>query len=157
MYRGKACGKAVDAQRQRLRLGSRCTGAKLATLSEGVIPEDWRKAIVSPLFKNGSKKEPASYRPLSLTSVVNHLSLIGGSNTKKTLQIVLERSMSKRLRCKFNSKGVKMKLSFDSSEIQSCNWQVLLRMTIDIYRDNTDSYKLLRLPRITPDRIRGVV
>ncbi|KAH3791024.1 hypothetical protein DPMN_169234 [Dreissena polymorpha] len=50
---------------------------------------------------------------------VNHLSLIGGSNRKKTLQIILERLMSKRLRCKFFSKGVKGKLSFDSSEMQS--------------------------------------
>ena len=40
------------------------------SLNEGVIPDDWRKAIVSPIFKKGNKKDPSNYRPVSLTSVV---------------------------------------------------------------------------------------
>ena len=35
----------------------------------GEIPEDWRKANVTPLFKKGSKADPGNYRPVSLTSV----------------------------------------------------------------------------------------
>jgi hypothetical protein len=39
------------------------------SLDEGCIPEDWRKANVSPIFKKGSKLSPNNYRPVSLTSV----------------------------------------------------------------------------------------
>jgi len=35
----------------------------------GEVPEDWRKAIVTPVFKKGKKEDPGSYRPVSLTSV----------------------------------------------------------------------------------------
>ena len=37
------------------------------TTGEG--PEDWRKAIVTPIFKKGKKEDPGDYRPLSLTSI----------------------------------------------------------------------------------------
>ena len=35
----------------------------------GEIPEDWRKANVTPIFKKGTKGDPGNYRPVSLTSV----------------------------------------------------------------------------------------
>ena len=38
-------------------------------MEEGSIPEDWRSANVTPIFKKGSKTNPANYRPVSLTSV----------------------------------------------------------------------------------------
>jgi len=34
----------------------------------GEVPEDWRKANVTPVFKKGKKENPGSYRPVSLTS-----------------------------------------------------------------------------------------
>ena len=40
------------------------------SLKEGVVPEDWRLANVTPIFKKGSKTDPANYRPVSLTSVI---------------------------------------------------------------------------------------
>lgn len=40
------------------------------SLSEAVVPEDWRSANVSPIHKAGSKKMASNYRPISLTSVV---------------------------------------------------------------------------------------
>ena len=40
------------------------------SLSEGKIPEDWRKAKVCPIFKKGSRLSANNYRPVSLTSVV---------------------------------------------------------------------------------------
>ncbi|GAB0183976.1 mitochondrial enolase superfamily member 1 [Grus japonensis] len=33
----------------------------------GEVPEDWRKANVTPVFKKGKKEDPGNYRPVSLT------------------------------------------------------------------------------------------
>ncbi|KFV80451.1 hypothetical protein N308_07716, partial [Struthio camelus australis] len=35
----------------------------------GEVPEDWKKASVTPVFKKGKKEEPGNYRPVSLTSI----------------------------------------------------------------------------------------
>ena len=40
------------------------------SMRSGCLPKDWKKANVIPIYKGGSKGEPANYRPISLTSVV---------------------------------------------------------------------------------------
>jgi len=35
----------------------------------GEVLEDWRKASVTPIFKQGKKEEPGNYRLVSLTSI----------------------------------------------------------------------------------------
>ena len=35
----------------------------------GEIPEDWRSADITPVYKKGKKSDPANYRPISLTSI----------------------------------------------------------------------------------------
>ena len=40
-----------------------------ASLLQGNVPSDWRRALVSPLFKKGDRKDPSNYRPVSLTCV----------------------------------------------------------------------------------------
>ena len=35
----------------------------------GIVPLDWHKANVVPIFKKGTKSLPSNYRPVSLTSI----------------------------------------------------------------------------------------
>ena len=39
------------------------------SLDQGQVPQDWKAANVTPIFKKGSKYSPGNYRPVSLTSV----------------------------------------------------------------------------------------
>ena len=39
------------------------------SLFQGEVPEEWKMANVSPIFKTGSIKVAANYRPVSLTSI----------------------------------------------------------------------------------------
>jgi len=34
------------------------------------VPEDWRKASVTPVFKKSKKEDPGIYRTVSLTSIL---------------------------------------------------------------------------------------
>jgi hypothetical protein len=38
-------------------------------MASGDVPEDWRVANVTPIYKKGSKADPSNYRPVSLTSI----------------------------------------------------------------------------------------
>ena len=38
--------------------------------NEGRLPQDWKNAVISPIFKKGRKSDPENYRPISLTSVI---------------------------------------------------------------------------------------
>ena len=40
-----------------------------ASINQGSIPEDWKIAKVTPIFKKGNKSNPSNYRPVSLTSI----------------------------------------------------------------------------------------
>ena len=40
-----------------------------ASLNQGNTPSTWRKALVVPIFKKGSKSDASNYRPISLTYV----------------------------------------------------------------------------------------
>ena len=43
------------------------------SLTEGVLPADWKNADITAIHKKGSKKLPENYRPISLTSVVSKI------------------------------------------------------------------------------------
>jgi len=39
------------------------------TWGTGEVPEDWRKANVTPIFKKSKMEDPENYTPVSLTSI----------------------------------------------------------------------------------------
>ena len=39
------------------------------SLASGILPESWRQANISSIFKKGERTKPSNYRPVSLTSV----------------------------------------------------------------------------------------
>ena len=39
------------------------------SIQSGEVPQEWRDALIVPLFKKGNRSEPSNYRPVSLTSV----------------------------------------------------------------------------------------
>jgi len=43
------------------------------SIKTGIVPQDWKDANVTPLFKKGSKNKPENYRPVSLTSIVGKI------------------------------------------------------------------------------------
>jgi hypothetical protein len=41
------------------------------SLSQGRVPLEWKKALVCPIFKGGSRTSPNNYRPVSLTCILS--------------------------------------------------------------------------------------
>ena len=40
------------------------------SLQDNILPEDWKKAYITPIFKKGARNQAVNYRPISLTSIV---------------------------------------------------------------------------------------
>lgn len=44
-----------------------------ASLNQGALPDIWKSALVVPVYKKGSKRDPANYRPVSLTCICSKI------------------------------------------------------------------------------------
>jgi hypothetical protein len=42
---------------------------RAASINQGKVPEEWKSANITPLFKKGDRSAPVNYHPASLTSV----------------------------------------------------------------------------------------
>jgi hypothetical protein len=46
------------------------------------VPSDWKKALITPLFKKGERNVASNYRPVSLTSVVSKILIVHSSRVQ---------------------------------------------------------------------------
>lgn len=44
-----------------------------ASIEQGIVPNQWKMARVTPIYKKGNKSDPVNYRPVSLTSVISKI------------------------------------------------------------------------------------
>jgi hypothetical protein len=42
-------------------------------MSVGKVPQEWKRAFVTPIFKGGLASDPSNYRPVSLTSIFSKI------------------------------------------------------------------------------------
>ena len=43
------------------------------SLHQGTMPDDWKKSMVTSIFKKGDRSSASNYRPISLTSVCSKI------------------------------------------------------------------------------------
>jgi len=44
-----------------------------ASLNQGALPDMWKSALIDPVYKKGSKRDPANYRPVLLTCICSKI------------------------------------------------------------------------------------
>ena len=89
------------------------------SVNSGSLPEDWRNADITPIFKKGNKHEAANYRPVSLTSVCC-----------KTLEHIICRHILKHL----EKHHILTKLQHGFRSGNSCESQLIITMEDIMYR-----------------------
>jgi len=63
-----------------------------ASLQQSIVPSDWEKASVCPIFKEETEKNATNYRPVSLTSVCSKIMehvVYGSFHAKPTKRILI--------------------------------------------------------------------
>ena len=81
------------------------------SLNSGLVPNQWKSALVTPIFKKGDKHNPANYRPVSLTSICCK---------------VLEHIVAKALLCHLESNKILIENQHGFIHSRSCETQLLM-------------------------------
>ena len=84
-----------------------------------IVPTDWKKAQVCPLFKKGTKTDPANYRPISLICILC-----------KTIKHIVASTLTKH----FNQHHILYDLQHGIRERRSCETQ-LIQLVEDLPRN----------------------
>ena len=101
------------------------------TLEEGKLPDDWKTAEVTAIFKKGSKNDPGNYRPVSLTCVVC-----------KVLETIIRDSIVNH----FQDNDLYSKCQHGFRKKRSCMTQLLLTMEdFTQYIEQNDSFDVIYL------------
>ena len=83
------------------------------SLHTGTVPNDWSKAMISPVFKKGNVHLPANYRPVSLTTVACKL---------------LEHIVCSNIHAHLKSHGLLSHVQHGFRKMHSCESQLLITM-----------------------------
>ena len=94
-----------------------------ASLTQGSVPSDWKKAHIVPVFKKGDRANPANYRPISLTSVCS-----------KVMEHVVHSGIMKHLECY----DILSDLQHGFRKNRSCESQLILTVN-DLAKSVDDS------------------
>ena len=81
------------------------------SINQGKLPNIWKDANVSPVFKKGDKSEPSNYQPISLTCVLC-----------KVLEHIVASSLSRR----FADLNILYQLQYGFRERRSCETQLIM-------------------------------
>ncbi len=84
------------------------------SLDTGEVPQDWRDALVVPIFKKGERHIPANYRPVSLTSI-----------TCKILEHIIHSSIMKH----YDSNKILTDAQHGFRNKRSCETQLIVTIT----------------------------
>jgi hypothetical protein len=94
-----------------------------ASLMQQTVPDDWKTANVSPIFKKGEKYRPENYRPVSLTCICSKL---------------MEHVMASQLMSHLDQHRILYRLQHGFRARLSCETQ-LLEFANDIFKSLTDN------------------
>ena len=86
-----------------------------ASLNQGKLPSDWKRAFVVPIFKKGSQTDPSNYRPISLTCICCKL---------------LEHIISSAISTQANHHNIICKQQHGFRKNRSCETQLLETVTM---------------------------
>ena len=110
----KACGPDGIGPRVLKELADEVTPALAvlfnSSLTSGIVPRDWKDALVAPVYKKGEHYDAANYRPISLTCV-----------TCKVMEHIIASSLMEHL----DSSGILSKRQHGFRRMRSCETQLL--------------------------------
>jgi hypothetical protein len=64
------------------------------SLDHGLVPDNWKKANIVPVFKKGEKHMASNYRPVSLTSIADSESMLLITKDLVAIEVVHDGTMN---------------------------------------------------------------